>query len=116
MQHLNNIQIPDQSTFDDTTDAGLQKLQVVQGRLYNADNKIAHKDEFSAAEETDPVFTYASGNLSRIDYASGNYKLFTYDVSGNLTQLDFVKGGITYRKVMSYDLDFNLTDITFSTV
>lgn len=113
MQHLNNIQIPDQTAFDTATDTGLQKLQVVQGRLYSADNKIAHKDEFSAAEETDPVFTYTSGNLIRIDYASGNYKLFTYDLVGNLTQLDFVKGGATYRKVMTYDLDFNLTDIDF---
>lgn len=116
MQHLNNIQIPDQTAFDSGIDSGLQKLQVVQGRLYSADNKIAHKDEFTAAEETDPVFTYTSGNLSRIDYASGNYKLFTYDLAGNLTQLDFVKSSITYRKVMQYDLDFNLTDITFSTI
>ncbi len=115
MQHLNNIQIPNQSAFDATIDTGLQKIQVVQDRLYNANNKVAHKDEFTANEETDPVFTYTSGNLSRIDYASGNYKLFTYDLNGNLTQLDFIKSGTTYRKVMQYDVDFNLTDITFST-
>lgn len=116
MQHLNNIQIPDQVAFDATTDANLSKIQVVQGRLYSANNKIAHKDEYSDAEETDPTYTYVASNLNRIDYASGNYKLFSYDAGGNLTQLDFVKGSVIYRKVFTYDAEFNLVSIDFSII
>jgi len=60
--------------------------------------------------ESSPVFTYASGVLSRIDYASGAYKIFTY-TSGVLTQLDYVVGAITTRKVFNYTSGV-LTSIT----
>lgn len=116
MQNWNNFQIPNQATFDSSTDTYLTKIQVVQDRLYNASNKVAHKDEWSAAEETNPTYTYTLGNLTRVDYTSGNYKLLTYDLNTNLTQVDFVKGAVTYRKVFTYDVDFNLTAITFSTL
>lgn len=115
-KNLNNISIPNQSVFDSSTDTGFVKLQNVNSRLYSASNKIAYKDEYSDAEEVDPVYTYTAGTLTRIDYASGNYKLFTYDLSGNLAQLDFVKSTNTYRKVFTYDLSSNLVAIDYSII
>lgn len=73
------------------------------------------KDEFETTGETNPVYSYASGNLSRIDYASGNYKLFTYS-SGVLTQVDYVKATNTYRKVLSYNPDGSLANIQYLTL
>jgi hypothetical protein len=58
-----------------------------------------------------PVLTYSSGLVSRIDYASGNYKLFTY--SGTvLTQLQYVLPGRTITKTFSYNGDGTLAGIT----
>ena len=37
--------------------------------------------------ETDPEFTYTDGRVSRIDYASGAYKTFTYSVDGTLAAI-----------------------------
>lgn len=50
-----------------------------------------------------PVPTYDSaGVVTRIDYANGSYKTFTY-TSGLLTQVDFVRPGLpTIRKTLSY--------------
>lgn len=115
-KNLNNISIPNQSVFDSSTDAGFVKLQNVASRLYTASNKIAYKDEYSDAEELDPVYTYTSGVLTRVDYASGNYKVFTYNLSGVLTQLDFIKSTVTYRKVFTYDLSSNLTSVDYSII
>jgi hypothetical protein len=38
--------------------------------------------------EINPVFSYTSGNLTRIDYDSGNYKTFTY-ADGALSVLTY---------------------------
>ena len=112
-KNLNNIAIPDQTTIDSSTDAGFIKLQSVNSRVYAGSNKVGYKDEYSDAEEVDPVYTYVSGTLTRIDYSSGNYKLFTYDLSGNLTQLDFIKASITYRKAFAYDISSNLIAVDY---
>lgn len=61
--------------------------------------------------ETSPAFTYAAGRVSRIDYASGAYKLFTY-VGGVLVQLDYVAGAVTTRKLFTYNPDGTLAAIT----
>jgi len=66
--------------------------------------------------EQSPVFTYTAGVVTRIDYASGNYKLFTY-TAGALTQLDHVRTGEqTIRKVFAYNPDGSLASITESLV
>lgn len=65
----------------------------------------------NAFTETDPVFTYTSGQVTRIDYASGNYKLFTY-TAGVLTQLDYVQGSATVRKTFTYNPDGTLASVT----
>ena len=63
------------------------------------------------AGETNPAFTYAAGSVTRIDYASGAYKLFTY-TAGVLTQLDYVVGAVTTRKTFTYNPDGTLAAIS----
>lgn len=63
------------------------------------------------AGETNPAFTYAAGRVTRIDYASGAYKLLTY-TAGVLTQLDYVVGAVTTRKTFTYNPDGTLAAIT----
>ena len=60
--------------------------------------------------ETDPVFTYVNQLVTRIDYASGNYKLFTY-AANILTQLDYIVGLVTIRKQFYYNGDGTLAYI-----
>jgi hypothetical protein len=60
--------------------------------------------------ETDPVFTYVNQLVTRIDYASGNYKLFTY-VASILTQLDYIIEAVTIRKQFYYNGDGTLAYI-----
>ena len=64
------------------------------------------------AAEKDPAFTYSAGLLSRIDYAIGAHKLFTYTAAGVLTQLDYVVGAVTTRKTFAYNPDGTLAAIT----
>jgi hypothetical protein len=58
-----------------------------------------------------PDLTYdIGGNLTQIDYDDGSQKLFSYNVGGDLTQLDFIQDGVTLRKEFFYtgggDLDY----------
>lgn len=64
----------------------------------------------SASPEINPVLTYEAGRVSRIDYASGAYKLFTY-AAGVLTQLDYVTAAGTTRKTFEYNPDGSLAAI-----
>lgn len=66
------------------------------------------------ASESSPVMTYVGGVLTRVDYASGNYKLMTYGVTGLLTQVDYVKGAVTTRKTFAYNPDGSLASVTES--
>lgn len=57
----------------------------------------------------EPDFTYVSGDLTQIDYSAGEQKLFSYDISGDLEQVDFIQDGVTLRKSFFYsggDLDY----------
>ncbi len=55
--------------------------------------------------ETGPDFIYTSGVLTRIDYDSGNHKIFTYS-SGTLTRIDYIRPGTTtIRKDFFYDVN-----------
>lgn len=50
-----------------------------------------------------PDFTYnGSGQLTQIDYTAGEQKLFTYDGSGQLTRVDSTRLGTTLRKDFTY--------------
>jgi hypothetical protein len=66
--------------------------------------------------ESGPLFTYAGGDLARIDYDSGNYKLFTHS-AGALRTIDYVRAGQpTIRKTFNYDGSGNLTSIDQTTI
>lgn len=65
--------------------------------------------------ESAPAMIYTAGVLTRVDYASGNYKLFTY-AAGRLTQLDYVKGATTTRKTFNYNPDGSLSSVTETTL
>jgi hypothetical protein len=115
---LSSIELPEVTDLDSNPIGGFKRLYASADRLQVKDSTGAEKsiwfeDKFSSANESNPVYTYTLGDITRIDYASGNYKLFTYS-SGNLTQLDFVKGSVTYRKTFIYDTNSNLTSIVYS--
>jgi hypothetical protein len=48
-----------------------------------------------------PVFTYTAGVLTGIEYADGSTKTLSYN-SGQLTQIDFLRDGVTTRKTFNY--------------
>jgi hypothetical protein len=57
----------------------------------------------TTTEPISPDFTYdINGNLTQIDYAGGEQKVFTYNGNGDLQYLDFIKDGTTWRKEFFY--------------
>ena len=67
----------------------------------------------SQDDEGDAAYQYnSSGYVSRIDYSSGNYKIFVYDSSGVLIRVDYHKGAVIYRRTFTYDIDGNLISVT----
>ena len=59
-------------------------------------------------EETDPDMTYVNGDLTQIDYGSGEQRIFNYS-GGDLNRVDFLQDGTTLRKDLFYsggDLDY----------
>lgn len=54
-------------------------------------------------ETRGPAFTYSMGQLTRIDYDDGSFKIFSYS-GGRLAQIDFTRAGITRRKTFNYTL------------
>lgn len=79
-------------------------VQVITGPEWISANKTL--------VETNPIFTWSSGKVTRIDYLSGNYKTFTYNASGILTQSDYIIGATTTRKIFTYNADGALSYIT----
>jgi len=65
--------------------------------------------------ETNASFTYSNGLPIRVDYLSGNYKLFTY-VNSVVTRSDYIVGTTTYRKDFYYNPDGTLDYIIESTI
>ena len=59
-------------------------------------------------EETDPDMSYVNGDLTQIDYGSGEQRIFNYS-GGDLNRVDFLQDGTTLRKDLFYsggDLDY----------
>lgn len=86
----------------------LKKALVVKNGVIS---EVDSLDVISNTNESSPVLSYASGVLSRIDYASGHYKLLSYTL-GKLTQIDYVVGTKTIRKTLSYNSAGSLLNIT----
>lgn len=76
---------------------GIQGIQGLKG-----DPGDPGQDGQDVQVPVNPVFSYTSGKLTRIDYDDGAFKKFTYNGSGVLTQLDFFFNGGTKRKTFIY--------------
>ena len=63
--------------------------------------------------ETSPVLTRVDGLLTRIDYASGNYRVLSY-TGTRLDRVDYVQGPVTKRRVLNYALGGELASVTDS--
>lgn len=71
--------------------------------------------EFDDINELDRTMIYdVNGRLERINFESGNYKVFTY-TGDDLTQVDYVKSGSTYRKTMTYSSG-NLVSVNYQII
>lgn len=58
------------------------------------------------ADLNGPDFTYdVSDNLTQIDYDDGSQKIFTYNGGGDLTRVDLIRDGVTFRKDFVYSGD-----------
>jgi hypothetical protein len=69
--------------------------------------------DYEVANKLNPVFTYDNNdNVIRIDYSSGDYKLFYYNEEQTIVQLDYVTNEVTKRRVFNYDSQGILTSIT----
>jgi hypothetical protein len=112
---LTSLQLPDiPDGLESAAESGSLRIFARDGNLIQIDFAGVEK-VITPLTEIDPVFTYAvSGDLSRIDYDSGNYKLFFYNSEGLLTQLDYVVDLVIYRKTFTYDSNSNLINITYS--
>lgn len=71
-------------------------------------------DNWSSFGETNPVYSYINGLLSRVDYSSGNYKIFIYNENSTLVTLDYVRSNVIYRKTFTYDIDEILVAVVYS--
>jgi len=90
----------------------------VPEQLVNSNQIIVTENTPATQElkEVNPVFTYdVNGNVSRIDYESGNYKTFIY-VNGLVDQLDYVMPEITLRKNFIYDGSGNVLSIVDTSI
>ena len=86
---------------------------IVQGDLVvEPGGELVILDEEPYPDLTNPDFTYSAGNLSQVDYSGGEQKSLTYNGSGDFTQLDFVRDGLTYRKEFTYTVGGDLDYIT----
>ncbi len=65
-------------------------------------------DSNTLNEKIDPQFTYQSGNLTRIDYKYGDFKVFYY-TDGNLTSVEYTDlDASLHVKTLVYNIDGTL--------
>ena len=80
--------------------------------VMNIINDFVENTQKLYIKESNPVMTYTNGRLSRIDYASGAYKTFTYNPNNTLNQVASVRLQFTLTKTMVYNVDGSLHEIT----
>jgi hypothetical protein len=97
----------------------VQGNSTIQGNVSASGNIAASNMTINnlqvATNEIGPSLTYTSGNLTRVDYDSGNYKIFSY-TDDILTQIDYVVGSTTIRKTLNYNLDGTLASVDQTTI
>lgn len=100
------------------------RFQMIVANEMTVDGTLDIQGEMIVLEDDDPQtthpispdFTYTAGVLTRIDYAGGEYKTFTYGGGGELTVVDYISNGITKRKEFFYGVGGELDYITQSYV
>lgn len=50
----------------------------------------------------EPLFTWAAGKLTRIDYNDGSHKALSYNLDGTIAVVDHVQAGGTLRKTFAW--------------
>ena len=80
--------------------------------VMNIINDFVENTQRLYIKESSPIMSYTNGRLSRIDYASGAYKTFTYNPNNSVTQVASVRPQFTLTKTMVYNVDGSLHQIT----
>lgn len=62
--------------------------------------------------ESNPVFTWVNDKISRIDYSSGSFKLFTYNPNDTLAVVVSTNAFYTITKTFHYNVDGTINSIT----
>lgn len=62
--------------------------------------------------ERNPVFTWTDGRVTRIDYASGAYKVLTYNPNDTLNTTSTVNAFFTLTKTFHYNVNGSISHIT----
>ena len=84
-----------------------QRIEVAGSVIIEDNAKLVILGE-GIPEETDPDMSYVNGDLTQIDYGSGEQRIFNYS-GGDLNRVDFLQDGTTLRKDLFYsggDLDY----------
>lgn len=111
--------VADYGNFKETRYFGKVKLEVInsatiQRVLLTDSTTVTISDIVNPTligEESDPVFTYdVNQTLTRIDYASGNYKLYNYS-SGVLSSIVYYVGNSVITKTYNYNGNGTLNNI-----
>ena len=80
--------------------------------VINIINDFVENTQRLYIKESSPIMSYTNGRLSRIDYASGAYKAFTYNPNNSVNQVASVRPQFTLTKTMVYNVDGSLHQIT----
>lgn len=80
--------------------------------VLNIINDFVENTQRLYIKESNPIMSYTNGRLSRIDYASGAYKTFSYNPNNSVNQVQSVRPQFTLTKTMVYNVDGSLHQIT----
>jgi hypothetical protein len=64
----------------------------------------------------DATFTYTGDTLTRVDYASGQSKVFTYNLDGTVSTIVWTRTSDVVTKTFTYDANGKLLSITVNIV
>jgi hypothetical protein len=96
-----------------TNDAGTITYRThTRSDILNIINDFVDYTQRLYIKEHSPIMSYTSGRLTRIDYASGAYKTFTYNPNNSINEVSSVRPQFTLTKTMVYNVDGSLDRIT----
>ena len=110
-----SLAVPKSTTVLQSAATGPQGPQGIQG--IQGPSGLNGVDGLDAPQpESSPQLSYTLGVLTRVDFASGNYKLLEYD-QGKLSQVTYMKvEGPSIQKTFNYSPQGQLLGITETTI